>query len=466
MQGTTIPPRPDEPSQPGQRPDQQPIQPPPIPADQPTGQTIPAPPGYPYSGYPGGYPPYTGYTGQDGYHGMPPLPPVAVVDSTPPRPRRRSLAIIGAVIALLLTLAIGVGAGTAIGRATVSPTTTNGNTVVLGSSSAPNVTVSSSTTSLQQDVENISKAVAPSVVKITSTSANGSQAVGSGNILTADGYIVTNDHVVQGFNNYTVQLSNGKTYTATLIGEAPNDDLAVIKIDATGLKPIAFGDSSKAQVGQFVIAIGNPLDLGESVTFGVVSRLNQVASEQPSGPAGTLTGLIQTSAPINPGNSGGALVNLQGQLIGIPTLAAINPESRGTSTSIGYAIASNRVQFVAQQLIANGKVTSTGQGFIGIQAQDVTPQIAIANGLSVQSGVLVQGFANDAEGVSPGQQAGLQKGDVITAVNGTAVSNNNDLASVLQNQGPGKQVKLTVVRGTSTLTVTVTLGERPASPQG
>src|SRR6185312_16238609 len=212
MQGTTIPPRPDEPSQPGQRPDQQPDQqpiqlPPPIPADQSagqTGQTIPAPPGYPYSGYPGGYPPYAGYagyTGQDGYRGMPPLPPVAVVDSTPPRPRRRSLAIIGAVIALLVTLAIGV-----------------------------------------------------------------------------------------------------------------------------------------------------------------VSRLNQVASEQPSGPAGTLTGLIQTSAPINPGNSGGALVNLQGQLIGIPTLAAINPESRGTSTSIGYAIASNRVQFVAQQLIANGKVTSTGQG--------------------------------------------------------------------------------------------------------
>ena len=474
MQGTTIPPRPDEPSQPEQpeqRPDQQPIQaPPPMPADQPTGQTIPAPPGYPYSGYPGGYPPYPGYPGytgqQDGYHGMPPLPPVAVVESTPPRPRRRGLAIIGAVIALLLTLAIGVGAGAAIGRATVSPTTTNGNTVVLGSSSAPNVTVSSSTTSLQTDVQNVAKAVAPSVVKITSTSANGSQAIGSGNILTAGGYIVTNDHVVQGFNSFTVQLSDGKTYTAALIGEAPQDDLAVIKINATGLKPIAFADSSKLQVGEFAIAIGNPLDLGESVTFGVVSKLNQVASEQPNGPAGTLTGLIQTSAPINPGNSGGALVNLQGQLIGIPTLAAVNPESRGTATSIGFAISSNRVQFVSQQLIENGKVTSTGQGFIGIEAQDVTPQIAIANGLSVQSGVLVQGFVNDAEGVSPGQQAGLRQGDVITAVNGKAVSDNNDLASILQDQGPGKQVKLSIARGTSTLTITVTLGERPASTQG
>ena len=480
MQGTTIPPRSDEPSQPEQRPDQQPVQlPPPIPAGSPggqtgqTGQTIPAPPGYPYPGYPGGNPGYPGYPGnpgytgqQDGYHGMPPLPPMAVVDSTPPRPRRRSLAIIGVAFALLLMLAIGVGAGTAIGRATVPATTNTSNKVVLGSSSAPNVTVSSSTTTLQQDVENVAKAVAPSVVKITSTSANGSQAVGSGNILTADGYIVTNDHVVQGFNSYTVQLSDGKTYPATLIGEAPQDDLAVIKINATGLKPIAFGDSSKAQVGEFAIAIGNPLDLGESVTFGVVSKLNQVASEAPGGPAGTLTGLIQTSAPINPGNSGGALVNLQGQLIGIPTLAAVNPESRGTATSIGYAISSNRVQFVAQQLIANGKVTSTGQGFIGIEAQDVNPQIAIADGLSVNSGVLVQGFVNDAAGASPGQQAGLQKGDVITAVNGTAVSNNNDLASVLQNQGPGKQVKLTVVRGTTSLTITVTLGERPASAQG
>src|SRR6185437_10350189 len=189
---------------------------------------------------------------------------------------------------------------------------TSGN-IVLGSSSAPHVTVSSSTATLQQDVNNVAKAVEPSVVKITSTGASG-EAVGSGNILTADGYIVTNDHVVQGFSNFSVQLSTGATYSAQVIGESPDDDLAVIKINATGLTPVAFGDSSQAQVGDFVVAIGNPLDKGEAATFGIVSQVNTTASESPNGPAGTLTGLIQTSAPINPGNSGGALVNLKGQL--------------------------------------------------------------------------------------------------------------------------------------------------------
>ncbi|MGE5333438.1 MAG: S1C family serine protease, partial [Nitrososphaerota archaeon] len=451
------------------RPDQQPGQAqPPLLPDQPDlgGQPAQPSPGYPggYPGYPA-YPGYPGYPGSQGdYHGMPPLPPGAVVEDTPPRPRRRNLAVIGMAFALLLMLAIGVGAGTVIGRASLSPAS-NGNKVVLGSTSAPAVTVSSSTTTLQQDIQNVAKAVAPSVVKITSTSSRG-EAVGSGDILTADGYIVTNDHVVQGFTNYTVQLSNGATYPAQLVGESPQDDLAVIKIAATGLKPIAFADSSKVQVGEFAIAIGNPLNLGESASFGIVSALNKVASEQPSGPASTLTGLIQTTAPINPGNSGGALVNLKGQLIGIPTLAAVNPETGSSANSLGFAISANRVQFVAQQLIANGKVTNTGQGFIGIEAQDVTPQVAAAYGLSVQSGVLVKGFVNDAAGSSPASQSGLQVNDVITAVNGTAISNNNDLASALQDQAPGKQVKLTIVRGNSTLTITMTLGERPASAQG
>jgi S1-C subfamily serine protease len=464
MQGTSIPPYPGDSQQP-----QQPMQaPPPLPAEsapeatEPSQPTQPAYPGYPqYPGYQQGY--QNGYQGN--YQGMPPYPPSNFTEGTPPRPRRWGLIAIGAAIMLLLTLAVGIAGGVALSRATASQGANNGNTVVLGSNSAPRVTVSSSTTTLEQDVKNVAKAVAPSVVKITSTGASG-EAVGSGNILTSDGYIVTNDHVVQGFNNYSVQLSTGATYTAQLIGASPDDDLAVIKINATGLTPIAFADSSQAQVGDFVVAIGNPLDLGESVTFGVVSRLNQTASEQPNGPAGTLTGLIQTSAPINPGNSGGALVNLKGQLVGIPTLAAINPESRGTQTSIGFAISSNRVQFVAKQLIEQGKVTSSGRGFIGIEAQDVDPAVAAQLGLSVQSGVLVRSFVNDAAGASPAQQAGLQANDVITKVNGTAVNNNSDLSGALQNQAPGAKVTLTVVRGSSTLTISVTLGERPASTQG
>lgn len=460
MNGTTIPPISD-----GSQPDQ-PIQaPPPLLAEQsePTAQSTDAIPSQPWASSAPAYPPYQGQY-QGGYQGTPPIPPTQVVESAPP-PRRRSPAIIGAIVVLLLTLAIGIGAGTVLGRATTMPTAT-GSTVVLGSSSAPAITVSQSTTTLEQDVKNVARSVAPSVVKITSTGGNGSEAVGSGNILTSDGYIVTNDHVVQGFTNFTVRLSNGATYTAKLIGEAPSDDLAVIKISATGLTPIAFADSSQVQVGEFAIAIGNPLNLGESVTFGVVSRVNQTASEQPNGPAGTLTGLIQTSAPINPGNSGGALVNLKGQLIGIPTLAAINTENQGANTSIGFAISSNRVQYIAKQLIAQGKVTSTGLGFIGIEAQDVTPAVASANGLSVDSGVLVRSFVNDAAGASPAKQAGLQAGDVITAVGGTTITNNSDLASALQNQAPGAKVTFTIVRGTSTINVTVTLGERPVSTNG
>ena len=179
-----------------------------------------------------------------------------------------------------------------------------------------------------------------------------------------------------------------------------------------------------------------------------------------------LTGLVQTSAPINPGNSGGALVDLQGQLIGIPTLAAADPQSGTAAEGIGFAIPSNRVKFVAQQLIQQGHLTNTGQGFIGVRGADVTPQIAAANGLSVQSGVLVSAFANDASGKSPAQQAGVRTGDIITAVNGQTINDNGDLASALISLSPGTQVTLSIQRGNSQRTVKVTLGERPTNLQG
>ncbi len=400
-------------------------------------------------GYQSPLPPYGG--------GYPPVYP-PVYPSQPPRRRRP----VGFVLALFVMLLLGLGAGTALGRSGVTPSSSS--PTVIGAQSAPALTVSSSTTSLQQDIENVAKAVEPSVVKITSVGRS-QEGVGSGDILTADGYIVTNDHVVDGFSSFTVTLSNGKSYPATLVGLDPQDDLAVIKINATGLTPIAFADSSKVTVGEFAVAVGNPLNLQESATFGTVSAVNGTASEAPNGPAGTLTGLIQTTATIAPGNSGGALVNLQGQLIGIPTLEETNPDTRSAS-GIGYAIPSNQVQSIATQLIKNGKVTSTGQAFIGIQAQDVTSQVAAAKGLSVTSGVLVAGFANDAAGQSPAQQAGLQAGDVIIAVNGQSVSSESDLSAILANVKPGAQIKLTIMRGSSQGTVTVTTGERPVSTQG
>jgi S1-C subfamily serine protease len=361
-------------------------------------------------------------------------------------------------LALLAVLAVGGVIGGLVGHATAA----NANTVVLGSSSAPALTVSSSTTALQTSLESVAAAVKPSVVEITSVASSG-QGIGSGDILTADGYIVTNDHVVAGFSSFTVTLANGKSYTAQVVGQDAQDDLAVLKIAATGLTPVAFADSSKATVGEFAIAVGTPLGLQNTVTFGIVSALNRTASEAPSGPAGELVGLVQTTAQINPGNSGGALVNLQGQLLGIPTLEATNPETGTPASGIGYAIPASRIQYVASQLIANGKVTSTQQGFLGIQAQDVTPQVAAANGLAVQSGVLVMGFTTDAAGKSPAQSAGLKTGDVIVAVNGQAISGSDDLAGAVLNQAPGTRVTLTVQRGSSQQTLTVTLGERPAS---
>lgn len=401
-------------------------------------------------------PPYYG-----AYGGMPPTYYGEAGGGRPGR-RRTWLRYVLAVIALL-ALALTLAGGIAIGRASALQQTGTA-TSTLGSSSGPAISVSSNVTSLEKTVETVAKAVAPSVVEITSTS-SGQEAIGSGDILTKDGYIVTNDHVVDGFSNFTVTLSDGTKLPAQLIGQDPQDDLAVVKVSATNLQPIAFADSSKLTVGEFAIAVGNPYGLRETATFGVVSALNRTASESPNGPASVLTGLVQTSAPIAPGNSGGALVNLQGQLIGIPTLGE-SGQQRGagsSTTSIGLAIPSNQVKTVAQGLIQNGHVTSIGHGFLGIKGEDVTPEVASASGLTVQSGVLIIGFGNDTAGQSPAQQAGAQSGDVIVAVDGQTISDSNDLASAVTAQAPGKQVALTIVRGSSHLTINVTLGERPTN---
>jgi S1-C subfamily serine protease len=358
--------------------------------------------------------------------------------------------------ALLVVLALGTGLGAALAGRGGSPA----GPVKISSTSSSSASTGTAA-ALQQSVESVLQSVESSVVEITATGGQG-ESIGSGDILTANGYIVTNDHVVSGYSTYTVTLANGKNYTASLVGQDAQDDLAVLKISATNLRPITLADSSKAQVGEFVVAVGNPLGLQESATFGIVSALNRTASEAPSGPAGELTGLIQTSAQLNPGNSGGALVNMQGQMVGIPTLGAENTETGTAADGIGYAIASDRVATVANQLIQSGKVTSTGQAFLGIQAQNVTAQVAASDGLSVQSGVLISGFASDMAGQSPAQQAGLQTGDVITTVNGQTINSSADLATALAKFSPGTKVTLTIERGTSQRTVTVILGERPA----
>lgn len=383
--------------------------------------------------------------------------------SMPPRaPRGPSQRFrILALVALLVLLFVGIGGGAMlVGGTLVLPGQHSSVSSVLGAASAP-VRVGAEVADFQQAVIEVVRSVQPSVVEVRSSGAQGREGVGSGNIVTADGYIVTNDHVVRGFTSYTVQLADGKTYPARLIGEAPQDDLAVVKIDATGLPPIAFGGTADVRVGQFVLALGSPLGLQQSVTFGIVSALDRSASEAPNGPAALLAGLIQTSAPINPGNSGGALVNLHGELIGVPTLGAVGAEGQAAG-GIGFAIPADRVRFVADQLIREGHVTNSGQGFLGIQGVAVTPQVVSAHALSVERGVLVTGFANAATGESPAQRAGLREGDVITQVGSAVVADNAELMAALLPRAPGSSVDVSVARGGEHIHLTVTLGERPA----
>ena len=443
------------------------------PPDRPTVEgslLIPSPDAGPSTTFPS-----MGYTGSDYYgtggtygnrSGM-------VAPFPPGTPNRRGWgtiisAAIGALVAVVLLLAaFALGHSSAANNsAGNSSSGNNGSSNASTSDSsitAATVAVPATALDLQQTVINVVHTDQPSVVEIMGQGSQGED-IGSGDVMRSDGYIVTNDHVVSGYSNFTVTLSNGSQVPAQVVGEDPGDDLAVLKISASKLRVITLANSSNVQVGDFAIALGSPLGLQQSATFGIVSALNRTADEGQGGTGAVLTGLVQTSAPINPGNSGGALINLQGQLIGIPTLGESNNQTGGQADGIGFAIPASRVSYVVSQLISSGHVTSTGQGFLGIEGEDVTPQLASADGLSVQSGVLVAGFSNDAAGHSPAQQAGIRQGDVIMSVNGTQITNNDDLAGVLLNQSPGSKVSVVVERGSSQhTTITVTLGERPTN---
>ena len=289
-------------------------------------------------------PPFTDTPSEQGTAeppGFPPGPP-----STPPmRPRkRRRPGPVGAIVLLALILALIFGTGLFSGWefAHASTTTTAGTT---------STATSSSTTSLQAQQEAAIAKVEPSVVEIIVTTAQGEQ-LGSGVIIDAQGDIVTNNHVVSGAQSITVVLSNGSTEQGQLIGTSASNDLAVVRIAPYAHMVIAqLGDSSKLVVGRDVIAVGNPLGITETATEGIVSALNRSIPES-SGV--TIPNAIQTSAAVNPGNSGGALINLQGQLIGITFASAANTQTNTAADGINFAIPSNLVQTVVQQILQQG----------------------------------------------------------------------------------------------------------------
>jgi Do/DeqQ family serine protease len=273
-------------------------------------------------------------------------------------------------------------------------------------------------------------------------------ATGSGVIVTPDGYILTNNHVVDQATDIRVTLFDRREFKARLVGTDPKTDIAVIKIDASGLPVLAFADSSKVRVGDFSIAIGNPFGIGQTVTFGIVSATGR-------GNLGIedYEDFIQTDAAINPGNSGGALVNTRGDLIGVNT-AIISPG--GGNNGVGFAIPANLARNVMEQLVAKGKVT---RAYLGLRLQPLTPQLAAAFGLKDAGGALVA----DVEPGGPAAQAGLRRGDVILKFNGEPM---NDVAQLRIRAGgeqPGSTARLEIWRDGAATTSEVKLAEMPDS---
>ena len=272
--------------------------------------------------------------------------------------------------------------------------------------------------------------------------------LGSGVIMTRDGYILTNNHVVDGASEVRVTLGDKREFKAKVVGTDPKTDIAVVKIDAANLPPITLADSSKVQVGDYALAIGDPFGVGQTVTMGIVSatgRSNLGIEDYEN--------FIQTDAPINPGNSGGALVNDRGELIGINT-AIIAHGSEGNQ-GIGFAIPSDMARSVMEQIVDHGKVT---RAYLGIVPQNVTPALAKAFGDREMSGALV----GDVSPNSPASRAGLEKGDIIAGVNGKPVADANDLRMNISMMAPGSSVTLRVLRSGAERTFTVKLGELPA----
>ena len=272
--------------------------------------------------------------------------------------------------------------------------------------------------------------------------------LGSGVIVTSDGYILTNNHVVDGASDIKVSLKDKREFKAQVVGVDPKTDIAVLKIPATGLTPITFGDSTKMQVGDFVLAIGNPFGVGETVTMGIVS-----ATQRSGLGLEDYEDFIQTDAAINPGNSGGALINVHGALIGINT-AILTGEEGGGNEGVGFAIPINMARGIMDQLVKNGKVS---RGYIGVGIEAVTPDLAKAFGMTTPEGALV----GEVEPNSPGSRAGLQRGDIILAVDGQPVSDERDLRLRIAAMSPGQTVKLLILRNGQNQTVSVTLEEFP-----
>ncbi|HET7548805.1 MAG TPA: trypsin-like peptidase domain-containing protein [Usitatibacter sp.] len=273
--------------------------------------------------------------------------------------------------------------------------------------------------------------------------------LGSGVIVSREGYILTNDHVVDGVSDIQVTLHDGRTLAGKIVGSDPETDLAVVRVSAGGLTPITFGHSELAKVGDVVLAIGDPFSVGQTVTMGIVSAVGREITTNPFG------SFIQTDAAINPGNSGGALVDAKGNLIGINTLIFTRS---GGYQGIGFAIPVGLAKRIMEQIIETGSVT---RGWFGIDVMDVTPELAESLGLKVTHGVIVGAI----ERGSPADRSGVKLRDVILSIDGKPVADTATLLKSIAAMPPGKSVPVKVLRQERELAFDVVVGRRKAHPR-
>jgi len=378
-----------------------------------------------------------------------PLSPVPVEKPAPTRRRRGALGIV--VTSALIGGLVG-SAATILLAPRLIKVTPSGNTVV-----APLAPITNTLTE-ESAVINVADQDGKAVVEIKTTVSSPDQflqqelhGIGSGFIVRSDGYIVTNNHVVENARLLQVILRDqAKTYDARVVGTSPDDDVAVLKIDAQDLPALSWGDSSSLKVGQLAIAIGSPLGQQNSVTKGVISALHRSISvpDPTSGATETILNAIQTDAQINPGNSGGPLLNSAGQVVGVNF--AIEQAQAGPG--LGFALDGNAARDIANQLIQTGHVN---QPYLGVTYQQLDETAAAANAL------VVGAWVTDITAGSPAARAGIKVHDVITKVNSQAIDDLHPLKDVLRQYAPGTKVSVTVYRGGKNQTLQVTLGTRP-----
>ena len=408
---------------------------------------------------------------------VPPTPPEQPQYSAPEQPEkpRRKKKFNGgklarSAVALVLAAAMGFaggfvgakygGSGKVVIQQAAPSAASDSST---GSSGADSTITAASSSGSSLTTEQVADMVSPSVVVITTEQVVYSQwswygqsqvesGAGSGVIISSDGYILTCAHVVDGASSITVTIDD-KDYTATLVGEDTTSDVAVIKIDATGLTPATVGDSDNLKVGQSVMAVGNPLgELGGTVTGGMISALNRSVTIQGTSSTNTMS-LIQMDASVSPGNSGGGLFNMNGELIGIVNAKSSSSDAEG----LGFAIPINDAIKVAQELLENGYVT--GRPYLGITYLAVTDaQTAQQLGVNAYGVYIV-----DVTKGGPADQAGLKTGDRIISVDGSEIAAKDDLGTLMQKHAAGDTLAITVARDGQMQTVNVTLGEKTAS---